>query len=222
MPAEPLPQPASLLASPRLTAYAHLMTDGQTPAWTPLAHLLRPQGRKGELLADLFTDLTDHFQQHPRVFLAAPGFNGPASSARAADITGFWLPTGKNLGRVVLALAGVDSISQAELLAGLDVLIPASERLELEPGAEYVDDLLGCQVFDGPSLVGTLDSIQFSTASDGRRLPGMPPLLTVVTTMGDEVLIPYVQSFVLSVDTASRRIDMTLPTGLLDLNRPKT
>jgi 16S rRNA processing protein RimM len=186
-----------------------------------MAHLLRPQGRKGELLADLFTDIPEHFQQHPQVFLAVPGFAGAAADARAAELTGFWLPTGKNLGRIVLAFAGTESISQAELLAGLDVLIPSSERLDLEPGAEYVDNLVGCQVFDGPNLVGTLDSIDFPAAADGRKLPGAAPLLTVVTSEGDEVLIPYAQNFVVSVDTAARRIEMTLPPGLLELNRPK-
>ena len=42
--------------------------------WIVLARILRPQGRKGELLADLFTDFPARFGQHPRVWLAPPGF----------------------------------------------------------------------------------------------------------------------------------------------------
>ena len=188
--------------------------------WTVLAHLLRPQGRKGELLADLFIDSPDRFADHPHVFLAAPGFSGPESFARAAEVTGSWLPSGKNQGRIVLAFAGVDSISAAETLQGLDVIIPISDRLPLEDGAEYVEDLIGCTVFDGAAQVGILASIEFSTAADGRRLSGVAPLLTVVTKGGNEVLIPYVNQFLHSVDTKSRRIEMNLPPGLLDLNLP--
>ena len=44
------------------------------PAWVVLAHLLRPQGRKGEVLAELFTDFPERFEDQRRVFLAAPGF----------------------------------------------------------------------------------------------------------------------------------------------------
>ena len=31
------------------------------PSWIVLAHLLRPQGRKGELLAELLTDFPERF-----------------------------------------------------------------------------------------------------------------------------------------------------------------
>ncbi len=193
-----------------------------TPAWTPLAHLLRPQGRKGEILAELLFDAPERFLEHPAVFLAAPDFTGPASEAHAAHVSNFWLPSGKNQGRIVLHFAGIDSISQAERLAGLDVLIPRSDRLPLEEGAEYVEDLIGCAVFDGESQIGTLESMEFSTGADGKKLLDVAPLLTVVTTGGDEVLIPYVREFLLAVNTQDRRIRMALPAGLVELNRPGT
>ena len=40
----------------------------------------------------------------------------------------------------------------------------------------------------------------------------------MTTPSGDEVLIPYVQSFLICLSTANKRIDMQLPAGLLDLN----
>ena len=52
--------------------------------WIVLAHILRPQGRKGEVLADLFTDFPDRFSQHPRVWLAPAGFADRAEAATAA------------------------------------------------------------------------------------------------------------------------------------------
>ena len=197
------------------------MPDLERPApWTTLAHLLRPQGRKGELLAELLTDFPDRFRDSPRVFLAKPDFAGAESEARQIRIANHWLPVGKSQGRVVLAFEGIDSITLAETLAGLDVLVPTAERMELEDDSEYIDDLLDCTVYDGPNAVGIVIAIDFPTTADGaRRLPEAAPLLTVRTPAGDEVLIPYVQAFVSSIDTTAKRIDMALPAGLLEINR---
>lgn len=188
--------------------------------WTVLAHLLRPQGRKGEILADLLTDFPEQFRQRPEVYLAAPGYSGTASEARAVQITASWLPLGRNEGRIVFGLSGVDSINSAESLAGLDVLIPAHERLPLEDGSEYVDDLVGCTVYDGAQAIGVVTDVEFSATPDGtRRLKDVAPLLTVVTQAGDEVLIPFVQAFLRAQDTSAKEIRMELPAGLVDLNR---
>ncbi len=199
------------------------MTNGTTTPteWTALAHLLRPQGRKGEILAELLTDFPERFAPGARVFLAAPGFSGPESAARAITVAGHWLPVGRNHGRIVLALETIASIEAAETLAGLDVLVPAAERLPLDEDAEYISDLIGCTVFDGPLPIGSVTAVDFAMTPDGaRRLPDTAPLLTVLTPTGDEVLIPFVQAFLVKVSALEKRIDMALPPGLLDLNRP--
>src|SRR6202012_1065905 len=96
-------------------------------SWIVLAHLLRPQGRKGELLAELHTDFPERFKDSRRVFLAAPDFNGTSAEAKEAEGPDFWVPVGKNQGRVVLKLVGIDSISAAEGVGGLDVIVPLEE-----------------------------------------------------------------------------------------------
>jgi 16S rRNA processing protein RimM len=190
-------------------------------SWTTLAILLRPQGRKGELLAELFTDFPERFDDRSRVFLAKPEFDGPEDEASPIVVTGHWLPVGRNHGRIVLALEGIDSIEKAEALAGLAVLVPATERIELDDDAEYISDLIGCSVFDGPERIGEVSGVEFPSTPDGnRRLADAAPLLTVLTEAGDEVLIPYVQSFLVGVSPEEKRIDMRLPGGLVDLNRP--
>ncbi len=182
--------------------------------------LLRPQGRKGELLAELLTDFPERFTDEARVFLAKPGFTGVEAEAQAMKVLGHWLPTGRNQGRVVLHFAEVDSISAAEQLAGLEVLVPESERVELEDDAEYVSDLVGCAVFDGTTFVGEVTGVEFAMTPDGaRRLTDAAPLLTVEAAKGDEVLIPYVKTFLVALNPERKRIDMALPEGLVELNR---
>jgi 16S rRNA processing protein RimM len=191
-----------------------------TPAWIVLAHLLRPQGRKGELLADLFTDFPERFENQRRVFLAAPGFDGEAAEARPAEVVAFWLPVGKNEGRVVLQFAGIDSISDAESIAGKDVLVPHEERLPLDNESVYISELVGCTVYDGSLPVGVVEDVQFAMTADGaRRLDDAAPLLAVRSSEGDEILIPFAKAFLVSMNTAAKRIDMTLPAGLVEVNR---
>jgi 16S rRNA processing protein RimM len=192
----------------------------ETPTWIVLAHLLRPQGRKGEVLAELFTDFPERFDDQGRVFLAAPSFSGNATEAREADVVAFWLPVGKNQGRVVLQFAGIDTISDAETIAGLDVLIPREERLPLDDESVYISELVGCTVYDGETPVGVVEDVQFAmTADGGRRLDDAAPLLAVTSVEGDEILIPFAKAFLVKVDTEAKRIEMRLPEGLIEVNR---
>jgi 16S rRNA processing protein RimM len=190
------------------------------PAWTVLAHLLRPQGRKGELLAELLTDFPDRFEGQRRVFLAKPGFDGEKTEARQAEVVSFWLPVGKNEGRVVLQFSGTETISDAESIAGLDVLVPIEERLPLDDESVYISELIGCTVYDGPLVVGVIEDVQFAmTADGGRRVADTAPLLAVRSVEGDEVLIPFAKAFLVSVDAKAGRVEMTLPEGLIEVNR---
>jgi 16S rRNA processing protein RimM len=203
--------------------------------WIVLAHILRPQGRKGEVLADLFTDFPERFDQHPRVWLAPPDFaeqplaEAPADQAalpvaatpHQAEVAAHWLPLGRNAGRIVLHFAGVDTIEQAEQLAGKEVIVPLSERLPLDSGAAYISDLIGATVYDRDLALGVIESVQFPTSPDGaRRLEEAAPLLAVMSPEGDEILIPFASAFILDIDLAAKSIRMALPEGLTQINSP--
>jgi len=192
--------------------------------WIVLAQILRPQGRKGEVLADLFTDFPERFAEHPRVWLAPAGFADQASadakSASPAEIASHWLPMGRNAGRIVFHFAGVNSIEQAEPLAGKEVIVPLTERVPLEPGAAYISDLVGCTVYDLDRALGVVDSVEFPTSPDGvRRLEEAAPLLAIRSLEGDEILIPFANAFLIALDVAAKSIRMALPEGLAEINR---
>jgi 16S rRNA processing protein RimM len=196
--------------------------------WIVLASILRPQGRKGEVLADLFTDFPERFNQHSRVWLAAPGFaehtmsaaaSNPAAPAEPAEVASHWLPVGRNAGRIVLHFAGIDSIEQAQKLAGKEVIVPLTQRLPLEEGAAYVSDLIGCTVYDRDLALGVVQSVQFPSSPDGsRRIEDAAPLLEVIPPGGGEILIPFASAFLLKLDLAGKTIRMELPEGLADIN----
>ncbi len=175
-----------------------------------LAEIVRPQGRKGELLAEIRTDFPERFAERRRGFLR-PGTAPPHGSAREVTLEHHWL----HGGRVVLKFAGVDSIEEAERLRGLAVALPRAERAPLEEGAVYIGDLLGCTLHDrttgGP--VGVIVDVDRSSSSVA---------LIVVQPPGRraEVLVPFANAYEPRIDLEERRMEMTLPEGLLTLDAP--
>ena len=117
--------------------------------WVTLARIVRPQGRRGEVLADLLTDFPEQFTASTSLSLLSS-----AGVHRAVTVENHWMPTGRNAGRVVLKLAGTDSISDAETLAGAEIQLPADQRVALEEGTYYVSDLVGCAVDEGDTADG--------------------------------------------------------------------
>lgn len=111
--------------------------------------------------------------------------------------------------RVVFKFRGVDTISDAEKLAGADVCISRDERLELPEGEYFQSDLVGCRVVER-------DGTEMGVV-EGWQEYGGPPLLQV-NAQGREVLIPFAKSICIEIDVPGRRIVVDLPEGLKDLN----
>jgi 16S rRNA processing protein RimM len=179
------------------------MTDSD---WAILARLVRPQGRHGEILADLYTDFPERFSERKRLFLVASETSREA--VREVTLESHWL----HKGRVVLKFSGVDSINDAELLRSLLVVIPASERAPLTDDSVYISDLIDCEVVDLASAPNPIGKIV-----DVDRGAG---LLVVQPERGGEILIPFVKAYLVNVDLSAKRIEMRLPAGLLDINKP--
>jgi 16S rRNA processing protein RimM len=176
--------------------------------WVLLAHIVRPQGRHGEVLADLFTDFPQHFAQRKRLSLR-PHAGSPPESVREAKVDSHWL----HKGRVVLKFFQVDSIEDAEKLRGFDVVVPREERVPLEGDAVYVSDLVGMKVIDvnGGAAVDAGDITDVEPEGAG------PALLVVRSPAGEELLIPFVRAYLRNVDIEGKRLEMDLPRGLLNL-----
>ena len=116
-------------------------------------------------------------------------------------------------GDLVLRFAGIDSISDAEALVGCELQVPSQERSKPEPGWAYVSDLIGCAIFNGDCEIGRVQNVQFGS--------GEAPLL-IVQTGSKEYEIPYAEAYLSSTDLEHKKICMTLPEGMLEVNAPLT
>ena len=163
--------------------------------------MVKPQGRRGEVAAELLTDFPERFAERRRLFaLRRDG------TRRELQVESHW----PHKGRMVFKFAGVDSISAAEELKGCELQIAEAERAELEAGPAYVGDLIGCVVSDGGRELGEIAEIQFGA--------GDAPLL-VVRRGTKEWLVPFAAEFVTRLDIAAKRLEMRLPEGLLEVDR---
>ncbi len=169
--------------------------------------MLGPQGRRGEVLAELHTDFPQRFEQRRELW----GL-GPDGKRRQFQLEEHWF----HKGGVVLKFAGVDSISDAEQLAGMELQIPLEQRAELEEGAVYISELAGCEVWvagdSGTRLLGKIKDVEFGG--------GAAPLLVVSAAGGEEFLVPYAEEFLQARDLERKRIEIKLPEGLLELQAP--
>ena len=173
-----------------------------TDEFITIAKVAKTQGRRGEVAAELFTDFPERFEERRRLWAL-----NERGERRELQLEDFW----PHKGQMVLKFAGIDSINDAELLLRSEIQIPREQRAELEPGAVYVSELLGCTVADGDREIGTVANVDFSAGEAA---------LLVVQDGPKEYLIPFVESFLRRVDYAGRRIEMSLPEGMLELDAP--
>jgi 16S rRNA processing protein RimM len=164
-----------------------------------IARIARPQGIRGEVIADVLTDYPERFAQHKNVWLGKS-----ETTARAAELEKARL----HQDRVILKFKGCETRNDAELLREQVVFVERTALVELPANEFFHFDLIGCVlVTRAGQTLGTVNDVQDF---------GAAPLL-VATIDGREAMIPLADSICVEVDTAIKRIVVELPEGLLDL-----
>src|SRR5262245_50109615 len=164
-----------------------------------VARVVRPQGHRGEVIADLLTDFPERFASLDRAYVKRAD-----GRLLLLDLES----SRTHKGRIALKFAGCDSVDGAEELRDARVMVPRDQLIELPEDTYYDFDLIGCEVVgaDGHQL-GRVEEIQDY---------GAAPLL-LVRDGKREILIPLVLSICVEIDTERKRIVVNPPEGLLDL-----
>jgi 16S rRNA processing protein RimM len=160
----------------------------------------RTHGNKGQVILKSESDFAEQrFRPGARVF-ARIG-HGPTE---ALEITSARFQQG----RPIVGFAGFSTISEAERLAGAELRIPEAEQEALPDGAYYHHQLIGCEVvIPSGETLGRVSAVQ----GDGQAAR------LVVKGPRAEVLIPLAEE-ICTVDVAAKRIVVTPPEGLLEVN----
>jgi 16S rRNA processing protein RimM len=172
-----------------------------------VARIVRPQGRRGEVLADILTDFPEKFAERRQLWVGPDGNPQP----HEYNLEEHWF----HKGRIVFKFAGIVSIGDAERLSGSLVQIPAECRAELELNSFYVSDLLGSKIVDvagnDPRPIGMVEDVQ--------QIVGAAPMLLVRN--GDQRYdIPLAEEYLAGFDAIAKILSMKLPPGLLEVNTP--
>ena len=108
-----------------------------------------------------------------------------------------------------LKLKGVDTLAQADALAGLEVYVDEADFRPLDRGRFYEFQVIG-------SRVVTRDGVEVGEVTGILQAGG--PVLLVVKRGDGEVYIPFTEAICLKVDAEAREILIDPPDGLLELN----
>jgi len=165
-----------------------------------VGRIARAHGNRGQVIVNLETDFpSQRFQPGAELFVERRGQVGALRITRVRF----------QHDRPVIAFEGVETMNDAEALAGLELRVPAASLMPLPDGTYYHHDLVGCAVEmrDG-RRVGTVREVE--SGAGGSRL--------VVDGDGGEILIPMAAEICVGVDVAAKRIVIAAPEGLLELN----
>ena len=177
------------------------MADAAWEALVLVGTVARTQGRHGEVIVNGATDFPEERFAPGRVLHA----RRPGRAPEALTVATFRM----HQGRPVLRFDGVETMNDAETLAGTELRVSPEAQHALPAGTYYHGALIGCEVVtEGGEGVGRVAAVE------GER--GQHWL--VVRGRRGEVLIPLVDEICPEVDVEGQRIVVRPPDGLLDLN----
>ena len=172
-------------------------------AWDDLVlvgRIARTQGHRGEVIVNPDTDFPET-RFAPGAVLHVLRDGQPSTMTVTA--------MRMHQGRPVLRFAGIDTMTAAEGLAGLELRVPGSDLVALPPGTYYEHDLVGSEVVlpDGRSI-GRVRAVEGG---------GGVSRLVIGSGRG-EIQVPLVHAICVEIDIARKRIAIDPPEGLLDVN----
>lgn len=171
------------------------MTGQRAPDdWVTIGRVVRPQGRKGEVLTEVLSDHPDRFPSLRKVHLVDAG-----GAVRLMEISSCW----PHKDRMVLKFLGVDSIDQAETLRGAELRIAEADLPPLPEDSYYHHQLKDLEVEDGSGR-------SWGRVVDILATGGDAPVL-VVRGGERELLVPLAHDFIRQVDLAGRRLVILVP-----------
>jgi 16S rRNA processing protein RimM len=157
------------------------------------------RGVRGDVFVEPWTDAPDERFAPGAVLGTEPAAAGPLTvdSANAAS------------GKLVVHFAGVDDRPAAEALRGVQLVVRAADRPDLDDPDEFYDsDLVGLSA-------RTLDGAELGPVKDVVHAAGASYL--VLDMSGQERLVPFVAAIVPTVDVRAGRIVIDPPAGLFEL-----
>jgi len=185
----------------RVAAAGPEVTNAEWDQCAVVGRVARAHGNAGQVIVNPETDFVEERFQVGAELLARRG--GRVERMR---VTAMRL----HLGRPIIGLETVETMNDAEAMAGVEFRVREGDLEPLPDGMYYRHDLVGCRVETaGGDQVGVVATVEGELGAS--RL--------VVEAPYGEVLVPLARAICVGIDIAARRIVIDPPEGLLELNR---
>ncbi|PID87769.1 MAG: 16S rRNA processing protein RimM [Bacteroidia bacterium] len=166
-----------------------------------IGEIIKPHGYKGEVFIRLNQEIISA-KETEYVFLKMEGYMIPFFFAS---------PVKPFKDGFLIHFEEINTPEEARALSNIEVYLEA-EKTETDNGDSGMfmeENTEGFDVFDGDKYIGT--------AGDFLPVPSNP-LLVVFGLKNEEILIPYSDRFIRTIDHRERKIIFELPEGLVELN----
>lgn len=162
-----------------------------------IGEVIKTHGLKGEVTILLDVDFPNEYQELESVFLLKGG-----------KLVPFFIDTIQiNANKALVKFEDIDAIEEASGLVKCEAYLPLTQLPKLPEGAYYFHDLVGCEVFENNVLIGSVKEVIDLSGNE----------LLSVACGEKEVLIPIKDEILLNVSVKNKRLEVSLPEGLLDL-----
>ena len=161
-----------------------------------IGKVVKPQGIKGEIKAQILTSFPEHFEQLSYLYVEQNEFEK------------FTIENTRLSGNFVfIKLEKIDSRNDAENLRNKYLYIPAEELYPLEDDEFYHHQLLGLKVYDQDNVyLGIVKNVESYPVND---------ILSVENEKKEIYLIPVVKDFIKAIDIKSQKVTIHVVEGLL-------
>lgn len=164
-----------------------------------IGKIINTHGIKGEVKVMPLTDYPERFELLKKVIVELKGIK----SIYTITSVKYFKQT------VILKFSEVKDMDEAEKLKGAMLVIDRKDAVKLPKDSFYIDDIVGCEVFDEKrGSIGSVKEVLQTGSNDVYIVRGSDNY--------KEVLVPALKAVVKNIDIENKRIDVTLPEGLLD------
>ncbi len=162
-----------------------------------IGQIVNTSGLKGILKIKPFTDDIKKFSNLKTIYIKTK-----------SGLTEFKIEQVRYVKNIVmLKLAGIDTVEEAEKYRNLYIKILRDQEEELEEGSYYVVDILGCKVnTDANQELGKIVDV-FQTGSND--------VYVVKDEQGKQILLPAIKQVIKNVDIKNKIITVHLLEGLV-------
>lgn len=172
-----------------------------------VGRIVGTHGVRGALKLKPLTDYPDRFLHMDSLYLELPEVRGRRRPPREIPILEVRFQEGRDL--FIVNLQGIDTMEAAEELKGALVTVSPEDRVPLEEGAYWIDDIVGLRVVnhDTGEELGVVEGVMPTGSND---------VYEIRTPDGALKMIPAIRDVIIEVNLEEGLMRVHLLEGLWD------